>query len=181
MIRQAGSVGGVSEFAAATTEGDRRTWALAGNHSSSAGCAKRTGRACRPSPASEGRPKAGTPGRRMEPFGGTEQRLRRRRVAKSLARPDLRAQRPRAGHNSRRPVGTVVRTCRPGHEPRHRRQATIPSWQSPHYPGKRARTPARANVPVAPDNGVKSSCEAACHREPRSSLGRTAGNHCKRR
>ena len=32
------------------------------------------------------------------------------------------------------------RTCRPGHEPRHRRQATIPSRQTPHYPGKRAET-----------------------------------------
>ncbi len=181
-IRRAGPVGEVSEFATAATEGDRRTWAQAGNHSSSACCAKRTRPAWRPFLASEGRPWEGAPSRRMEPLRGTEQSLRSRRVAsKSLAPPDLRADQPRAGHNSSKRVGTVVRTCRSGHGPRHRRQATIPSRQTAHYPGKRARPLAGASVPLAQDNGDKSSCEAACHREPGPRLGRIAGNHCKRR
>src|SRR5271157_6406768 len=124
---------------------------------SSVRCAKRTRQAWRPFLANEGRPWGGAPSRRMEPLGGMEQSLRYRRVAsKSLALPDLRAQRPRAGHNSRRLVGTVVRTYRLGHEPRHRRQATIPSRQTAHYPGKRARPPAGASVPLAQDNGDKS-------------------------
>ena len=165
-IRQAGPVGEAAEFATAATGGDRKTCAQAGNHSSSACCAKRTRRAQRPSLASEGRPKGGVLSRRMEPRRGTEQSLRSRRVAsKSPALVDLRAWQPRAGRNSRKRVGTVVRTCRPGHGPRHRRQATIPSRRTPHYPEKRARAPAGASVPVAQDDGVKSSCDAACRRE----------------
>jgi len=118
----------------------------------------------------------------MEPLRGTQQSLRSRRVAsKSVALPDLRAQQPRAGHNSRKLVGTVVRTYRPGHEPRHRRQATIPSRRTPHYPEKRARAPAGASVPVAQDDGVKSSCDAACRREQGLLLGRIARGYCNRR
>jgi hypothetical protein len=181
-ISQAGPVGEVSEFATAATGGDRKTCAQAGNHSSSACCAKRTRPAWRPFLASEGRPWEGSPSRRMEPLRGTEQSLWSRRVAsKSLALPDLRAWQPRAGHNSRKRVGTVVRICRPGHGPRHRRQATIPSRRTPHYPEKRARAPAGASVPVARDEGVKSSCDAACRREQGLPLGRIARGHCNRR
>ena len=181
-IRQAGPLGGVSESATATTVGGRRTWAQARNHSSAACCAKHTRQAWRPFLAREGRPWGGAPSRRMEPVRGTEQSLRSRRAAsKSVVLPDLRAQRPRAGHNSRRLVGTVVRTYRPGHEPRHRRQATIPSRRTPYYPGKRARTPAGASVPVAQDGGVKSSCDAACRREQGLPLGRIARGYCIRR
>ena len=181
-IRQAGPVGEVSESATAAIEGGRKTCAQAGNHSSSMRCAKRTRPAWRTSLASEGRPWEGAPSRRMEPLRGTEQSLRSRRVAsKSLALPDLRAQQPRAGHNSRKLVGIVVRTCRPGHEPRHRRQATIPSRRTPHCPEKRARAPAGASVPVAQDDGVKSSCDAPCRREQGLPLGRIASDYCNRR
>ena len=118
----------------------------------------------------------------MEPLRGTEESLRSRRVAsKSLALPNLRAEQPRAGHNSRKCVGTVVRTCRPGHGPRHRTQATIPSRRTPHCPEKRARAPAGASVPVAQDDGVKSSCDAACRREQGFPLGRIVKCHCNRR
>ena len=118
----------------------------------------------------------------MEPFRGAEQSLRSRRVAsKSRALHDLRAQQPRAGHNSRTHVGTVVRTCRPWHETRHRRQVTITSRRTPHYPGKQSRAPAEASVAFAQDDRVKCSCDAAGHREPGSRPGKIARGHCNRR
>ena len=118
----------------------------------------------------------------MEPVRGTEQTAWSRRAVFQLAvRPNVRALRPSAAHNSRRPDGSVFHNDKPSHEPRHRRQATIPSRRRPIDPGQRARPPAAASVSVAQENGQRISCEFACRREPEASRGRIATGYCNRR
>jgi hypothetical protein len=69
------------------------------------------------------------------------------------------------GRNNTIRVGTVVRTCRPGNEPRHRRPASMKSRPMPAHPGARAQGPARARIPVDQVEQPAISYDAAIYHE----------------
>ena len=86
----------------------------------------------------------------------------------------------RDGHNSRRIVDTVVRTCKLRHERWHQTAAMRLNWQTPYDPGKRAQAPSGSSAQFAKADMVKRPCPRVLPLEAVLASWCASRRHCSR-